>query len=132
MKTRAKTRYQVRPAVMADIPALARMQFEEQKEMLEHMGMTEISMREVARTRDFYRVQIEDKDVKLVVAEDEASKAIVGMGLAPWSPSTMTTWHRRQARSSTFGSTAPVARRTWPRISSRSWQPSSGPTAPIP
>ena len=81
MRAKEKTRYQVRPAVAADIPELARMQFEEQKEMLEHMGMTEISMREVARTRDFYRVQIEDKDVKLVVAEDQASKAIVGMGL---------------------------------------------------
>jgi hypothetical protein len=78
MKLAEKTRYQVRAAVVSDIPQLTRIQFEEQKEMLHHVGMTPVSLKELTRTRDSYRVQIEDKEAKLVVAEDEESGMTVG------------------------------------------------------
>jgi ribosomal protein S18 acetylase RimI-like enzyme len=66
---------------MSDIPQLARIQLKEQKEILEYVGMTQVSMKELTKTRDFYRVQIEDNEAKLVVAEDRESGTIVGMGL---------------------------------------------------
>jgi ribosomal protein S18 acetylase RimI-like enzyme len=81
MKLAQKTRFHVRAAVMSDIPQLARIQFKEQKEILQYVGMTQVSMKELTKTRDFYRVRIEDKEAKLVVAEDKESGTIVGMGL---------------------------------------------------
>jgi len=81
MKLGEKARYHVRSAVMSDISELARMQLDEQKEMLHHMGITQISMQELAKTRDFYRLQIDDNEARLVVAEDTESGTIVRMGL---------------------------------------------------
>lgn len=81
MELAKETRYSVRPAITSDIPALARVQLEEQKELLHHVGVTEVSMKELSKTRDFYRLQIDDENAELVVAEDKESKRIVGMGL---------------------------------------------------
>jgi ribosomal protein S18 acetylase RimI-like enzyme len=105
------SRYQIRLARGEDIAELVRMQRELQRSMARiGTNMLHLHRTGVARLHEYYRAQIEDELVRLLVAQDRLSEDVVGMGsgriwshpdyVPPYSGELIDLWvdpdHRRQ------------------------------------
>ena len=76
-----RTRYQIRPARDDDISDLIRMQMALQRSM-RRIGTNVLHLHRdsAARLEEYYQTQMEDEQVRLLVAQDRICESVVGMG----------------------------------------------------
>lgn len=81
MKSINGTRYEIRQAILSDIPELIRMQMALQSDMDNvRTNLLRPDRRNIAGLCDYYRHQIQDEQIRLLVALAAESSKVVGMG----------------------------------------------------
>ena len=81
MESTPSTRYEIRKAILTDIPDLIRMQMALQRDMDNiRTNLLRPDQANIAGLRDYYRSQIQDEQIRLLIAIAEESSEVVGMG----------------------------------------------------
>ena len=81
MESTQSTRYEIREAILTDIPDLIRMQMALQRDMDNiRTNLLRPDQANIAGLRDYYRSQIQDEQIRLLIAIAEESSEVVGMG----------------------------------------------------
>ena len=81
MESTPSTRYEIRKAILTDIPDLIRMQMALQRDMDNiRTNLLRPDQANLAGLRDYYRSQIQDEQIRLLIAIAKESSEVVGMG----------------------------------------------------